>query len=425
MKKLFGCVLFILASMCVHASPTVYVNIGAPNFKKPIVAVYCYSKELEQIILSDLVFSNVFTPLTESLYPLNPTTALMSEWKVSGADYFVSVDVDQKERLTELKLYDLKDGSELLNSVAKKTSASEDLAHNISNMVYERLTGEKGIFNSKIVAVCKAKNNFKELFIMDYDGRRLKQLTSYKSICLSPSISPDGTKVAYSRYSTKRIRGKGRITVQELYIMTLKNGRETLVSGGTGQNSGATWSPDGKSIAFTYSGHGNPNIYLYDIDKEESKPLVEDSGLDVEPSFSPDGKFLVYSSSKTGNPELYKMEISTKQKTRLTFNRYYNSSPEWSPDGGSIAFAGLDNPFGKKSFFDIFTVNVVGAGIDRFTIDNGNNEDPSWSGDSRHLVFSSTRNGGSDLYFINSDGTGEARITKGLSCYSPDWSKNN
>ncbi len=413
MKKVLRVILFVFTSMCVCAAPTVYVNIGAPNFKKPIVAVSCSSKDIEKIVLSDLKFSNVFIP----------QTVPASEWKASGADYFILVEQGASSRKLELKVYDLKDEAELLNKTVEKYSEPEDSAHDISNTVYERLTGEKGIFKSKIVAVCKINGLYKNIFIMDYDGKRIKQITSYKNICLSPSFSPDGTKIAYTRYLNRRIRGKGNLTVQDLYIRDLKRGKETLVSGGTGQSSGATWSPDGKYIAFTYSGQGNPDIYLYDVNKKESQPLVQGSGLDVEPGFSPDGKFLVFSSSKTGNPELYKMDMETKQQTRLTFNRYYNSSPVWSPDGGLIAFAGLDNPFGKKFYFDIFTVNPSGTNIERFTIDNGSNEDPSWSADGRHLVFSSTRNGGSDLYFINSDGTGETRLTSGMSCYLPDWSK--
>ena len=417
---------FLLAFISVSsfAAPTVYVNIGAPNFKKPVVAVYCSSKDVERVILSDLKFSNVFIPLAESLYPANPGTALMSEWKVSGADYFISAaQAGSNKKLLELKVYNLEDGTELLNKTVGKYLEPEDYAHDISNAAYEKLTGEKGIFKSKIVAVCKSKDAYKNIYIMDYDGRRAKQITFYKSLCLSPSFSPDGTKIAYTRYLNRRISGKGNLTVQDLYIRNIKSGKEILVSGGAGQNSGATWSPDGKFVAFTYSGAGNPDIYLYDVDKNESQPLVNDTGLDVEPSFSPDGKFLVFSSSKTGNPELYKMDLETKLMTRLTFNRYYNSSPSWSPDGGLIAFSGLDKPFGSRSYFDIFIINPSATNIERLTIDSGNNEDPSWSADGRHLVFSSTRNSGSDLYFINSNGFGETRLTSGMYCYSPDWSK--
>jgi len=177
-------------------------------------------------------------------------------------------------------------------------------------------------------------------------------------------------------------------------------------------------------IALTMNKQTDPDIYLLDVDTKEVKPLIKNIGLDVEPNFSPDGKFIVFSSSRSGKPELYKIELGTGIQTRLTFSRHYNSSPSWSPMGDMIAFSGLDNPFGKGSGskFDVFLVNPQGTKIERLTIDSGNNENPSWAPNGRHLVYSSTRNKGSDIYMINNDGTGETRLTNGLRCYSPSWS---
>lgn len=421
MKKIRLTLLLLVLPLFVEAGPSVYVNIGEPNFKKPVIAVSAHSKEIEKVVLSDLKMSNVFMTLEADLYPPDTVNAGILEWKLSGAEYLALVNTGTFG--TGVKLFELKSGEELLNKGVDKYSDAIDTAHSISDLIYERLTGAKSIFKTKIAAICRDKNGFKNLYIMDYDGKRIKQLTYYKTICLSPAMSYDGMKVAYTRYSARRVRGKGTLTVQELYIRDIQSGRETLVSGGTGQNSGATWSPDGKNVVFTHSRYGDPDLYIYSVDDKSIQPLIKNPGLDVEPAYSPDGKFIVFSSSKTGNPELYKLELSTKKQTRLTFNRHYNSSPEWSPDGGLIAFAGLDNPFGRRSYFDIFTVDPSANGVDRFTIDNGNNEEPSWSGDGRHLIFSSNRNKGSDIYFINRDGTGETRLTSGIECYSPDWSK--
>ena len=257
---------------------------------------------------------------------------------------------------------------------------------------------------------------------MDYDGRRIKQLTFYKTILLSPAWSPDGKYITYTRYALQRYDGLGKLLNPNLYIYDVKRDREKLISSFHGQNSGATWTPDGKHIAFTSNKSGDPDIYLYDLDTKEVKPIVQKPGVDVEPSFSPDGKKMVFSSSRTGNPELYRMEMDTLVQTRLTYSRYYNSSPAWSPAGNRIAFAGLDDPFGKRAYFDIFLVSPAGDNIERLTIDSGNNENPSWSPDARHLVYTSTRNGGSDIYFINEDGTGERRLTHEIMCYSPSWS---
>jgi TolB protein len=421
MKKVVLILCFFVTHLCVLEASKIYVNIGSPGFKKPIVAVNIADGNLDKIVKSDLIISDVFELLSQDLYPKDPFNANMSEWSVTGAEYLLQVNLDNASVI--IKLYSVKDGSELLYRSFSPFVNQEDTAHEISSSIYERLTGSKGIFKTKIIAVCKDKNGFKNLFMMDYDGRRLKPITNHKTLCLSPAISPDAVNVAYTVYASKRIRGQGNIMVQELRIHNIRTGKETVVVGGTGQSSGVTWSSDGKKLAFTYSGNGDPDIYLYDVDTKKMSPLVTNRGLDVEPSFSPDGKFIVFSSSKSGNPELYKMDLETKEQTRLTFNRHYNSSPEWSPDGGSIVFAGLDNPFGKRSYFDIFLIDPSATKIERFTIDNGNNEDPSWSGEGRHFVFSSTRNKGSDLYIMNKEGTKQTKITSGIFCYSPDWSK--
>jgi len=419
-------VFFTVSSL--YASSRVYINIGSPEFKRPIVALYskCSEvicpeiKDIESTTASDLVSSNVFVMLPNKMMPDLEQRGDMMVWKISGAEYLLLLDFTNSK--VAVKVFNVNTSEEILYEKVDREDSYIDTSHNISDLIFRRLTGEKSIFKSKIALVCK-KNGYKNLYMMDYDGKRMKQLTSFKSVIVSPAWSPDGKEIAYARYEMKYYRGQGRMANQNLYIYNLRSQRERMISGTTGQNSGPVWSPDGKQIAFTMSKGESPNLYVYDLDKEETKPLVQNPGIDVEPSYSPDGKWLVFSSSKTGNPELYKMDLQTKQQTRLTYTRYYNSSPVWSPTGDTIAFAGLDNPFGKKAYFDIFLIDPSVTKIERLTIDSGSNEDPSWSSDGRHLVYSSTRNKGSDIYFINSDDTGERRLTKDLMCYSPDWSK--
>jgi TolB protein len=324
--------------------------------------------------------------------------------------------------MIRVKLIGLTRGEDIIDESVKKQSSYIDTAHDISDLIYRKLTNEPSIFRSKIAMICSTDDDKnKNLFVMDYDGRRLKQLRSYKSISISPSWSPDGKYIAYTRYIKKYYRGKGNIVNQAIYLYNVSTQKETILTDSIGQNSGVTWSPDSRSIAFTMSKQADPDIYIMEVSSKSIKPLIKNFGLDVEPSFSPDGKFLVFSSSRSGRPELYKMELETQIQTRLTFSKHYNSSPSWSPMGDMIAFSGLDNPFGKGSGskFDIFLVNPYGTKIERLTIDSGNNENPSWAPNGRHLVYSSTRNKGSDIYMINADGTGEIRLTNGPRCYSP------
>jgi len=426
-------ILSILLPSLLLADGRIYIKIGEPEFKKPVLAFNSRClletcpqiKELEDVLSSDMLFSNVLMLLSKDLYPSEEKKTDIGAWKVSGAEYFLTMDFQR--RSINAKLTSLRTNEEIFYDNFKISDRVIDTAHMISNQVYYRLTGQKGIFDTKIAFIGKRlKESNKNLFIMDYDGRRIKQVTSYKTIMVSPTWSPDGRYIAYTRYAQTRYSGKGRLMNPNLYLYDVKRDKEKLIANFQGQNSGAAWSPDGKTIAFTSSKDGSPNIFLYNIDDETVSSLIQNPGMDVEPSFSPDGKSLVFSSSRTGNPELYRMDLNTKKQTRLTFSRYYNSSPSWSPAGDRIAFAGLDNPLGKKrAYFDVFLVSPTGNSIERLTIDSGNNEDPSWSSDGRHLVFTSTRHGGSDIYFINNDGTGEKRLTNGILCYSPDWSPSS
>ncbi|MEI6079607.1 MAG: DPP IV N-terminal domain-containing protein [bacterium] len=430
---LFNLLLFFsLLTSELSSAGMVYVKIGSPEFKRPILAFHSkcmrednvcpQMQEVGSIFTSDMLLSNTFIMLPKETMPAENEKENIAAWKVSGAEYLVYMDFDK--RSVGLRLIMLSTGQEIATETISLSGSEVDAAHSISDLVYRKLTGEPSIFKSKIAMICGTEGNRnKNLFVMDYDGRRVTQLTSYKSICVSPAWSPDGKYIAYTRYVKKYYRGRGNIVNQELYLYNVRSKRETLLSNTIGQNSGAAWSPDGKTIAFTMSKEENPNIYMVSVEDKEPSLLIKNIGLNVEPDFSPDGKYIVFSSSKSGNPELYKFELATGQQTRLTFSRYYNSSPAWSPMGDMIAFAGLDNPFGTRSYFDIFLVSPTGTKIERLTIDSGSNEDPSWSGDGRHLIYSSTRNKGSDIYMIHNDGTGEKQLTKGIKCYSPSWSK--
>ncbi len=428
--------LFIAAALVVPsvilAQPKVYIKIGEPEFKKPILAysISCgmksceTSKELGEIFSSDMSLSNVLVLLSKKMYPTDEQSTDINVWQVSGAEYLLFMNIQR--RGIDTKLVALRTGEEVFSERFKNEDNIIDTAHTISNQVYYKLTGQKGIFKTKIAFIGrKEKHGSKNLFLMDYDGRRIQQLTYYKTIMLTPSWSPDGRYITYTRYAMQRYSGIGKLLNPNLYIYDVRSKREKLLSSFHGQNSSATWTPDGKRIAFTSNKSGDPDIYLYNLDTKEVTPIVKRMGVDVEPSFSPDGKKMVFSSSRTGNPELYHLEMDTLIQKRLTYSRYYNSSPAWSPAGDRIAFAGLDDPFGKRAYFDIFLMSPSGENMERLTIDAGNNENPSWSPDGRHIVYTSTRNGGSDIYFINSDGTGERKLTHEILCYSPSWSPSD
>lgn len=399
----------------------IFINVGEPKFVKPNFALInkCnveYCSEVFKVIESDLTFSNIFSFVPIKNYSKDYDN--ISSWTASGTKYLLKINY--KKPNFEIILFDIETALKIIDYKEKELATYALTAHKISSKIYEELTSKKAIFNTKIAFIGLIKA-YKNLFIMDYDGRNIEQLTNFKTILVTPSWSPDGTLISYSRYRTF-LQNKRILTSLDLFLFNIKTRTETLIVNG-GQNSSASWSKDGKFIVFTSSRGGDPDLYAYSLEAKKIIPLVKQRGIDVEASYSADGSKLVYSSSISGNPELYIFDLEKQSSKRITFSRHYNSSPSWSPISDSIVFAGLDNPFNKaKSFFDIFLLSIDGKEIERLTINAGNNENPSWSPDSRHLVFTSTRNAGSDIYFINEDGTNQRRLTNGIQCYSPNWS---
>jgi len=402
----------------------ILINIGDPKFVKPNFAYYTTcnlstcSKVIE-IVKNDLDYSNILTFVPLDNYPETKAYNNLNAWKSSATKYLLKLE--HKNSYFNVFLYDVDTNATINNFRSAILKTPELTAREISSRVYNILTGKKAIFNTKI-AFIGTKDKRKNLFIMDYDGKNIKQITFFKSIIVSPAWSPCNNFISYSRYRTMK-KNNLMTTSLDLFIYDLKENKETAIVSGY-SSSGSSWSKDGENIVFTSNIKGDPDLFLYNIKTKRIVELIIQRGIDVEASFSNDNKKIVYSSSKFGNPHIFTYELDTKKETRLTFTGKYNSSPAWSPTANSIVFAALDDPFNeKKSLFDIFLINPYNIkDVQRLTIASGNNENPSWSPDGRHLVYTSTRNGGSDIYFINEDGTNERSLTSGILSYSPTWS---
>jgi TolB protein len=280
--------------------------------------------------------------------------------------------------------------------------------------VVEALTQQPGIFLTKIAMSCE-RNHRKEIYMMNFDGTDVKQVTQHHSIAFSPAWSPDGTKLAYSVYTKHR----GNIKNIDLYEFNFATSSYRPLSNRKGINSGAAYMPDGSGrIALTMSFLGNPEIFLFNPANETVTRLTKSFGFDVDPIFSPDGKTIAFASSRSGQPMIYRMDADGSNVKRLTYAGHYNATPTWSPINNKIGFAGdIDG------HFDIFIMNPDGTNIERLTKNQGNNEDPFFSPDGNFLVFSSNRTGQSNIYVMNVDGTFVKRLTYGLgNCAAPKWS---
>ncbi len=436
--SLLACaVLSLVISQPARAQGKPYIPVGSAKTKKTVIAWADTKVSLMQgvpdptdlghvirdTVMSDLNFMDLFkfldraAFLEESKAGLTADSFKLSDWTSIGAEFLVKTKINRDQGKVELEtyLYDTFGAKQILTKKYVSTPGDvKTVGHTLANDIVTALTGMPGIFLTKIAMSCDRTGN-KEIYIMDFDGSNVKQITNHHSIAFAPAWAPDGGKVVYSLYTKRRSNNVKNI---DLYEFNFANNTVRMLSNRKGINSGAAYSPDGKRIALTMSFLGNPEIFSLDPTTNQVTRLTKSFGFDVDPSWSPDGKKMAFVSSRTGMPMVFRMNIDGTDATRLTFAGRYNATPSWSQTNNKIAFAGwIDQTF------DIFIMNPEGTNIERLTKSQGNNEDPHFSPDGNFIVFSSNRTSQKNIYVMNIDGTFAKRLTYGLgNCVAPKWS---
>jgi TolB protein len=294
------------------------------------------------------------------------------------------------------------------------------------DQVLEAYTGRPGIYHSKIAFIGrKSAKDDMHLFVCDFDGSNVIQVTKGRFPNMSPSWSKDGRFIIFTSY----MRGQ-----PGLFRYELATGKLTPVFQDKGQTSGANFSASNKILAFTYQPDNIANIFYIPAEGGSKKLLVAGPNLDVEPAFSPNGKWLAFVSGRFGNPHIFIADLNWRSSVdvvlgpirRLTFAGWYNATPSWSYDSQKIAFAGFDKDINR---FDLFMMNPDGRQLDRLTLNSGDNERPTWSPNSQMLVFHSNRTsrlkqkGQTKLFVMNRDGSNQRALNIPLhSAEMADWS---
>ena len=363
------------------------------------------------ILQKDLDFSPYFEniPLdTFFMRHMELERMTLLAWKRLDADYVVKLEAEFPGQDLRLgyRLYSTDSGREI-----KKERFSTDksdyraLVHEIANDIIKFLTGDEGIYRTKIVYT-REMGDAKELFIADYDGQNERQLTNNKSINILPTFSPDGQYVYFTSYVDDDAH---------IYMLNLKNNSVDLIAGYPGLNTAPAVSPDGKTIACVLTKDGNSEIYLLDRKGKIRKRLTNSWAIETAPTWSPDGKAIAFTSDRTGSPQIYVMDIDGLNVRRITYQSNYNDSPCWSPKGDRIVFASRDGRF------RICSVDINGRDF-QVLADLGANENPEFSPDGNHIVFSSTRLGKYELYAMDLFGNNQRRISNVGGCSNPAWS---
>ncbi len=434
MTKIITTALLFLSSYALADNP--YISVGTAKSRKTVVAfpdvralgtapnLKTHAKTVTDAVNHDLTFMDLFKFLSPSAFTEDTAKAGIaigsfnfSDWQAIGTEFLVKAGVSQTtgDSVTlEGYLFDVAQNRQILGKkyVARSTDLKV-LAHTFANDVVNTLTGLPGIFLTKIAMTCE-RNRRKEIYIMDYDGSNVRQVTSHKSTAIAPAWSPDGTKIAYTLFS----RHRNNVKNPDIFEFDFRTNSLKLLSNRKGMNSGAAYAPDGRSLALTMSFLGDPEIFSLDLSTGNVTRLTKSFGVDVDPSYSPDGKQLVFVSGRSGPPMVFKMGADGSSPQRLTYAGTYNATPNWSPMNNKIVFASwIDKTF------DVFTMNIDGTNIERLTKSQGNNEDPTFSPDGNFVVFSSNRSGSKRIYVMNLDGSFVKPLTFGLgNCTAPRWS---
>ena len=423
----------VLAALCLLHSTAwarIFIDINAPSIEKMRIAIPDFRNlspegagpelmvRLPGVLSNDLDLSGYFSPIEKAAFLSDDAGAFTAEqirfrdWSTIGADLLLKggYSVVGQSVEVEVRLFDVFRGRQILGKrILGRTDEYRDLMHRLGNDIVYLLTGQQGIFLTKLAFVGTATGH-KEIYVCDYDGHNVQQITNDKSIALLPRWSPQGDKLFYNSYKD----GSG----PALYMRDMVTGRTTKVSGRDGLNIGAAWAPDGQSAALCLSMDGEPDIYRIDLTGRILQRLTKSWDICVSPTFSPDGSRIAFVSNRAGGPQVYVRDLGEGREERLTFEGRYNTSPTWS-SLNRIAYTGSED--GR---FNIFTIDPSGRDRRNLTMGQGNNEDATWSPNGRYLAFSSNRAGAYHLYIMTANGQNQRRITflEGEQT-SPSWSQ--
>jgi len=364
------------------------------------------------IVRADLERSGLFRGVDAPGVLDETSRPVMAEWRGRAVDALVLGSVT---RLADgrfdvrYKLWDVVKGEDLGGQSQAVVAGDLRLAaHRIADAVYRQLTGEPGVFATRIAYVTKSNGRF-ALNVADADGEAAQTALASPEPIISPAWSPDGKQLAYVSFETQ----KAVVWVQEV-----ATGRRRVVANFRGSNSAPAWSPDGNQLALTLSRDGGSQLYLQPVGGGEPRRLATGSGgaIDTEPAFSADGRTLYFVSDRGGGPQIYRMPLAGGSVERLTFDGAYNISPAISPDGRAMAYVTRSG-----NAFRLMLMDLASRRVQALT-DTSDDESPSFAPNSR-LVIYATRAGGRDVLMTTTlDGRIKTRLlSSGLDVREPVW----
>ena len=380
--------------------------------------------EISTIIENNLKKTGLFNPLNQDAFIQKPDIAHLKprfeDWQLIKAQALITGKVEMLENnlRVEFRLWDILAGREML-ALAFTTVPNNyrRVGHIITDKVYQRLTGEQGYFDTRIIYVAEEgpkTQRIKKLAIMDQDGANTKYLTLGNELVLTPRFNPTNQMVTYLSY----FRNLPRV-----YLLDIETGVQEVVGTFPGMTFAPRFSPDGKKIIMSFAKDGNSDIYTMNLESREVEQITDHPSIDTSPSYSPNGKFIAFNSDRSGYQQIYVMRSDGSNVKRISFGTGIYGTPVWSPRGDLIAFTKL-----HKGKFYIGVMRIDGKG-ERLLTENYYQEAPSWSPNGRVLIFyRETKSGdqgegfSATLWSIDLTGYNERKVETLTDASDPSWS---
>ncbi len=378
-------------------------------------------RDIADVVSADLERSGLFRAIDRRAFIQSPEQLRglprFADWRQINAQALVSGTVDGGEDngnlAVEFRLWDVFAGVQMRGlRLATTTENWRRVAHQIADAVYQRITGEGGYFDTKIVYISEsgpATNRVKRVAIMDQDGANHRFLTNGADLVLTPRFHPDAKRIAFMSFHNR---------VPQVYELDLASGRQQKLGAFAGMTFAPRFSPDGRLVVMSLAENGNSDIYSLNLETHEQRRLTNSPAIDTSPSFAPDGRRLVFNSDRAGTPQLYTMNLDGSAVQRISFGAGRYGSPVWSPRGDLIAFT--------KILGGLFHIGVMrpDGSDERLLTQSTLDEGPSWSPNGRVILFSRKdyKSNRSRLFSIDVTGYNEREVSTPLDASDPDWS---
>jgi TolB protein len=412
-----ACVAGLLAAPMVGAMAQFRVEVTGVGLTQLPIAVAPFRgdaqapQKIAAIVQADLERSGQFRAIDAAGSSLDETSRPdMTPWRQKTADSLATGSVS---RLADgrydvrFRLWDVVRGQDLGGQSYAVTAGDLRLAaHKIADYIYEKLTGDKGVFSTRIAYVTKAGPRY-NLWVADADGENAQSALSSAEPIISPAWSANGQQIAYVSFESRK---------PVVYVHDVSSGKRRLIANFRGSNSAPAWAPDGRTLAVTLSRDGGSQLYTIDANGGEPRRLTQSSGIDTEPIYSPDGRYIYFVSDRGGAPQIYRMSPSGGNPERVTFTGSYNISPAVSPDGRWLAYISRINGAFKLQVMELGSNNVQSI------TDTTADESPSFAPNGRLIVYATRQGGQEALMTTTIDGKIKARLAgKGGDIREPDW----